>query len=67
MDIHIQIQIIFHSTPLGCLSRICFVKTLLKRNWLGKNLSERNRVQYPHSENCLVKNLIKENTVGQKS
>ena len=64
MDIYIQIQIIFHNAPLRCPLGICLIKTLLKKNTLGKNLSEGKKVQYPHSENCLVKNLIKENPVG---
>ena len=68
MDIHIQIQIVFYNTPLGCPLGIYLVKTLLRKNPLEKkNLSEGKRVQYPYNKNCLVKNLIKEKATGQKS
>jgi len=36
--------IIFITLPLGCLSRICLIKTLPEKNPMGKKISEGKRV-----------------------
>ena len=65
--------IIFITLPLGYLSRICFIKTLLKKNSVrkkSKTLLKKNSVEKKSSERkrvqhifcviiCLVKNLTR--------
>jgi len=45
MDGHPLIDI-FITLSLGCPSKICLIKTLLRKIPMGKNLSEGKRVQH---------------------